>query len=115
MNRGQKSPQQKKRESYAKDRRNVYGENAKASRKAIPRRKAIELRALRRVSRALIGEATAHADLDQLETLESRVEGKRRRGWRKVADQPLGVVIPLRLARRARQANRKAGRPADLG
>jgi len=35
MNR--KTPQQKKAESYANDRRNTYGENDKASRKAIPR------------------------------------------------------------------------------
>jgi hypothetical protein len=43
-----KSPQEKKALSYAKDRRNAYGENDKASRKAIPLRKAGENRQDRR-------------------------------------------------------------------
>ena len=43
-----KTPQQKKRESYEKDRRNTYGENAKASCKLIPIRKAGDRRALGR-------------------------------------------------------------------
>jgi hypothetical protein len=41
---GRKTPQQKKALSYARDRRNSYGENNKASRKLIPRRKASEHR-----------------------------------------------------------------------
>jgi hypothetical protein len=39
-----RSPQERKALSYAKDRRNTYGENDKASRKAIPLRKAQESR-----------------------------------------------------------------------
>lgn len=41
-----KTPQDKKALSYAKDRRNTYGENDKSSRKAIPARKAGESRVL---------------------------------------------------------------------
>jgi hypothetical protein len=43
-----KSPQAKKADGHAKDRRNSYGENSKASREAIPRRKAGENRMDRR-------------------------------------------------------------------
>jgi hypothetical protein len=43
-----KTPQDKKSLSYAKDRRNTYGENDKSSRKAIPARKAGESRKVRR-------------------------------------------------------------------
>ncbi len=34
-----KTPQEKKEESYEKDRRSTYGNNAKAARKAVPARK----------------------------------------------------------------------------
>lgn len=109
MDRGRKSPQRKKHESYAKDRRNTYGENAKASRKAIPRRKAAELRVLRRIARAAIGEATAHADLERLDALGPRLKSKRLRGWRKVPDKPLGTVLPQKLALRAHRESSRSG------
>ncbi|WP_194828528.1 hypothetical protein [Nocardia sp. XZ_19_231] len=43
-----RSPQEKKSLSYAKDRRNGYGENDKSSRKNIPRNKRIRNRVDRR-------------------------------------------------------------------
>ncbi len=43
-----KTPQEKKALSYAKDRRNAYGQNNKASRKAIPACKSSENRKVRR-------------------------------------------------------------------
>ncbi len=115
MDRERKSPQQKKRESYAKDRRNIYGENAKASRKAIPHHKVVERRALRRIARTAIEEAAAHADLECLDALEPRLKSKRRRGWRKVPDKPLGTVLPQKLALRARREGRKVSRRAGDG
>ncbi|MFD9407178.1 hypothetical protein ACFWBN_09205 [Streptomyces sp. NPDC059989] len=39
----QRSPQEKKRLSYLKDRRNVYGENQKSSRRNIPRSRRAQL------------------------------------------------------------------------
>lgn len=39
-----RSPQDKKRLSYERDRRNTYGENSKSSRKNIPRSKALDIR-----------------------------------------------------------------------
>src|SRR4028119_181715 len=46
-----KTPQEKKRLSYAKDRRNTYGENDKSSRKNIRRRKRHPNRSNRRTAR----------------------------------------------------------------
>lgn len=46
-----KSPQEKKRLSLKKDRRNTYGENDKASRKNIPRSKAKSHRAVRHTAK----------------------------------------------------------------
>lgn len=107
MIRNPKTPQQKKRESYAKDRRNTYGENAKSSRKAIPRRKALRLRALRRIARAAIEDATAHADLDRIEEVEPKLKLKRLREWRKVPDQPLGKVLARKATKRMHVKERK--------
>ncbi|MFD7256285.1 hypothetical protein [Streptomyces sp. NPDC059874] len=96
----QRSPQEKKRLSYLKDRRNVYGENQKSSRKNIPRSRRARHHALRR------GEQLA---LERLRAFGGAVDDSEvqfaRRGtgqWRKSADRPLGEVVEYRLERRAR-------------
>lgn len=102
-----RTPQEKKRLSLQRDRRNLYMENSKGSRKAIPLRKAIKRRAVRRISNA-----TMFAG----EELEARGASQVRRAtvcWRKYEDQPLGVKIESqqrwrqRLAQRRAQSNRK--------
>lgn len=94
MARNAKSPQQKKSLSYAKDRRNSYGANDKASRKAIPARKAGENRKVRRKA----GHALAVIErLD--EGVADRIESslaqdiERVGGWTKSADMPLGDYV----------------------
>jgi hypothetical protein len=96
-----KSPQEKKVLSYAKDRRNGYGDNAKASRKAIPRRKAIENRGNRRKvaqslseierlddAAAAVAESSARHDIDRVG------------GWKKEPDIPLAKHLERRWKRR---------------
>jgi hypothetical protein len=85
-----KSPQQKKRLSYSKDRRNTYGENDKASRKAIPARKAGESRKVRRKARQSL-ETLDHVDELIAEVVESslRHDLERVGGWKKSPDEPL--------------------------
>lgn len=112
MARERKSPREKKAESYLKDRRNTYGENAKASRKSIPRRKAAGSRALRRLARQALLEAAAKADPEIVDAVEPRLERKRRVGWAKVPDRPLGEVIARKHERRAALAGRKGRRGA---
>jgi hypothetical protein len=95
-----KTPQRKKRESYARDRRNTYGENAKASRKNIPRRKATDRRALRRVAKQALSATAAREDPEIADALEARLEHKRRRGFVKSPDAPLGEVVERKMKRR---------------
>jgi hypothetical protein len=93
------APQEKKALSLERDRRNVYGQNAKASRKAIPRRKAHVRRSYRHAVRQELREALGEAGPAGLEEVDSRVAAVRRGRWRKVPDAPLGAVLSTRLTR----------------
>lgn len=95
----QKSPQAKKADSYAKDRRNGYGENSKASRKAIPRRKAMENRNGRRAVQQALSKLPC-ADDGEAALVESsaRHDTNRVGGWRKRPD----VTLAEHLAKRRR-------------
>lgn len=96
-----KTPQQKKRESYLKDRVNVYGENSKASRKAIPRRKRISARKVRR-KLSLLGGVAGRRDRDLEQDIGERASVPANRGWwQKTPDRPLGEVLAKKLSRRA--------------
>jgi hypothetical protein len=97
-----RTPAEKKRLSYERDRRNVYGENDKSSRKWIPLRKRMRARAdRRRASQALApGVVPSHlADGDHLEVELLRTPDPG--GWRKRPDMPLGDWLELRRRRRA--------------
>lgn len=97
-----KSPQEKKMLSLEYDRRNTFGENAKASRKNIPKSKHRSQRAERRASatplRALSGKFDEQAAIDA--ELQSRTEGiKKDRGrFKKRPDKPLGQVIQKKMS-----------------
>ncbi|MGX1808786.1 hypothetical protein ACWIGI_23955 [Nocardia sp. NPDC055321] len=99
-----KSPQEKKALSYARDRRNTYGENDKSSRKNIARNKRVPNRADRRRETQQLATATgplsldaaAVADLSLTTTMSMWVT----RSWRKSPDTPLGEVVTWRLTRR---------------
>ena len=89
MTKRRKTPQEKKVLSYAKDCRNVYGENDKSSRKAIPRRKQQQRQNERRVLKANLKKS--------VEGIEEVVLERPKIGmWRKIADEPLGSRISLR-------------------
>ena len=95
------TPQQKKRLSYAKDRRNMYGENSQASRKAIPKRKRQRSRAKRRVAQQILPHALHAEDLLSDDSVENRIAAThgKRQGWRKFPDQALGLVLKRKAAR----------------
>ena len=80
------TPQEKKVLSYAKDCRNVYGENDKSSRKAIPRRKQQQRQNERRVLKANLKKTIEGTE-------EVTLERPKLGMWRKVADEPLGSRI----------------------
>jgi hypothetical protein len=92
-----KSPQQKKRLSLARDRRNVYGENDKASRKNVPRaRQRSQMRIRRSAKREL---RTAIGEFDELGAIEAesrlrdRAKSLKSQSFEKTRDLPLGIVI----------------------
>jgi hypothetical protein len=95
-----RSPQEKKRLSYLRDRRNVYGENDKASRKNIPLSKALGIRSMRHEqNQALRGALVAVSDEAMIEA-ELKAKEDNRWWWSKQPDAPLGEVVARKLSRR---------------
>jgi hypothetical protein len=112
-----KSPQEKKALSYAKDRRNAYGENDKASRKAIPARKAGESRKVRRKARQSL-DVMDQSDEAKAEVVESSLRHNLERvgGWKKSPDAPLADYIEHQARRRSWRGlspNRKSPKADD--
>lgn len=96
-----KSPQEKKRLSYLKDRRNTYGENSKSSRKNIRLRKRKINRANRRADVQAVAKISHEIKPERAEQVESRRVTKPTRRWKKKADTPLAEVVQDQLNRRA--------------
>jgi hypothetical protein len=96
-----RSPQDDKALSYAKDRRNAYGENDKAARKAIPRRKRGVNKANRHAEQQLLKAAQGRVSAVDAEDAEERLRGRRPKRWRKVPDMPLGQLLERRRRRAA--------------
>lgn len=97
-----KTPQEKKSLSYANDRRNSYGENDKASRKAIPARKAGENRKVRRKANHALN-VVERLDEESAALLESSLKQDVERvgGWTKSPDSPLAEFLDLQARRRS--------------
>ena len=100
-----KSPQEKKAHSYAKDRRNAYGENSKASRKAIPLRKAGNNRDDRRkINQAFARLAELdEADADLVESSARHDINRVTWDWKKVPDIPLVEFVEQQRSKRSRR------------
>jgi hypothetical protein len=94
-----KTPQEKKRLSYEKDRRNTYGENSKASRKGISSAKARANRVERHTQDHVLATAVGLANSDELAVVENRVRATPPRSWRKEPDTPLGEVLARKVYR----------------
>ncbi|MFZ0981604.1 MAG: hypothetical protein WAN23_19540 [Candidatus Acidiferrales bacterium] len=121
-----KEPREKKRLSLERDRRNVFGENDKASRKAIPRRKQLSHMRIRRNASQVLAKIKGDVEESRVLEAEALVKTKsitlRRTGFEKTPDRPLGIVIEeqrkARLEHQIMAALRKAGisfRYAPLG
>jgi hypothetical protein len=92
-----RTPAEKKVLSYQKDRRNTYGETGARSRYSIRRRKADVNRTYRHAVRAVLSLAARSEDPG--EHLADQVI---RKGWKKLADEPLGAVVRRKQTRRER-------------
>jgi len=92
-----KNPEQKKRLSLERDRRNVYGENSKSSRKNIARGKQRQHMDERRAVAHVLGRLKGQVEDDAASQAELEVKlamaDSRNRGFKKVPDKPLGVVL----------------------
>ncbi|WP_327088072.1 hypothetical protein OIE66_38045 [Nonomuraea sp. NBC_01738] len=104
-----RSPQDKKRLSYAKDRRNAYGENDKSSRKNIAKNKRAPHRSNRRWETVVLEAAEGQVDAGVEEAVESRLLSRRPKTWRKWRDEPLWNHVQDNLARRAKLENAGEG------
>lgn len=105
-----KSPQEKKALSYAKDRRNNYGENDKSSRKSIRTNKRLPNRADRHREHQVLAEAGGVRILDGMtERAETKLLAKKSmwmtKRWRKFGDAPLGAIVEYQLGRQIRLGN----------
>jgi hypothetical protein len=98
-----KTPQEKKRLSYARDRRNTFGENSKASRTGIPLAKARANRVERHAQDHLLAAALTVKSDDELASVEISVRSTKPRQWRKTPDTPLAEYL-------VRKARKKAAR-----
>jgi predicted RNase H-like HicB family nuclease len=90
--------------SYAKDCRNTYGENDKASRKNIPLRKAKVNRAYRKKVNQVLQKVSGDVDLEKADLLESEARSIKRDNWKKSSDMPLGEFVENQLERRESHA-----------
>jgi hypothetical protein len=101
-----RSPQEKKKLSYERDRVNVYGQNDKASRKRIPKFKAQSNRNYRRAATELVRK------IAQTNDEEPRFEGRladarfTRSDRGKARDLPIGVTLDKRPLTRIAGADR---------
>ncbi|MEU4768689.1 hypothetical protein AB0H12_36120 [Actinosynnema sp. NPDC023794] len=95
-----KGPQEKKRLSYAKDRRNTYGENDKSSRRNTPRSKRLAHRADRHHADQALRAALGRADEASADRAEQVARDRRPAWFRKHPDAPLGEVVADRLRER---------------
>jgi hypothetical protein len=92
-----KNPEEKKRLSLERDRRNRYGENSKASRKSIQRGKQRRHMDERRTVGEVLGQLKGSVQEDAATEAEllakTRIIDSKRRGFKKRPDTPLGVVL----------------------
>lgn len=95
-----KTPQEKKHLSYAKDRRNTYGESNKGSRKTIQKNKALEIRAERHSQDQRLTSALSAVGADDLAIVENTVRSTKPRQFKKLRDTPLGEVVTMASERR---------------
>lgn len=88
------TPQEKKRLSYERDRRNDYGESPHAARKSIPLRKALSHRANRHYQNQPLKRLSGYSpDEEQADFAESQIYHCLPNDWQKSPDAPLGERV----------------------
>jgi hypothetical protein len=92
-----KTPREKKRLSLERDRRNTYRENSKSSRKSIAKGKQLrhmdERRGVAQLLSQLKGQVNDEIATEAELKAKVRIADSRNRGFKKVPDEPLGIVL----------------------
>lgn len=114
-----KSPSEKKRLSLSRDRRNIFGENSKSSRKNIARgkqrRQMSERREIVQLLGRLVGEVKEDdAAADTELRVKLAITRSKNRGFEKHPDKPLEEVIKRKLAKRSEKGMLGAGKNATV-
>lgn len=102
----QKTPQEKKALSYAKDCRNTYGESDKGSRKTIRKNKTIQNQIYRRKVNQVLNEIE-DTKPEPAELIESEAKAIAKGKWKKCSDTPLGLFVELQKDMSERRVGRK--------
>ncbi len=102
----QKTPQEKKSLSYAKDCRNTYGETDKGSRKSIRKNKTIQNQVYRSKVNQVLNEIK-DTKLENAEIIESKAKAIQKGNWKKCSDTPLGLFVELQKDMSERRVGRK--------
>lgn len=96
-----RSPQEKKRLSYQRDRRDSYMESNKGARKTVPKAKRRRARTERRIVRSALPSTSLPDEIvAQEETFDARIASIGP-GWRKSPGRTLGEHVRRQLDRRA--------------
>jgi hypothetical protein len=106
-----RTPQEKKKHSYERDRRNVYGEAPHAARKSIPLRKALHNRANRHYQNQQLGYVGPVPNESLADELESLLHQRVPQRWRKCRDAPLGEVVSKKSGERAALRESRGRKP----
>lgn len=103
-----KTPQEKKALSLERDRAGYFFGNDKAARKAVPLRKALEIRRTRhKNNQALCQVERVEETVAELIESSARHDVARKGGWKKAPSEPLGACVARGLKNRAQREGRK--------
>ena len=104
----QLTPQEKKRLSYEKDRRNNYGESRTSSVKSIKRRKTTANRTFRRGNK-LVAQLSIimESDTDNKVIRKLGEMKMKKKRWKKKPDVPLGQYVKEQKEKAVQRTNRK--------
>ena len=112
-----RTPQEKKRLSYERDRRNTYGESPHGARRSIPQRKAFRNRANRHRQDLALRRPPPRLDEELADRIETDVFHYAPKFWVKHPDRPLRTVVEGKLEgrRRFQEAGGRRRRSQSLG
>jgi len=103
-----RTPQEKKKLSLKKDRRNTYGESPHGARKSIPLNKRLRNRADRHHQENQLPTVPRELEADEVNNIDPAIFSTAPKGWKKVPDSPLAEAIRMNQLQREVSRGRKS-------